>query len=86
MDADTTSVEIDRDTALALERRAADRGITVAELIAELVPAAADAPAVAELERRWKAVQAGGETVPHPDVVRWLDTWGTPSFRPWRGR
>jgi len=86
MGTDTTSVEIDRDTALALERRAADRGITVAELIAELVPAAADAPAVAELERRWKAVQAGGETVAHQDVVRWLNTWGTPSFRSWRDR
>ena len=37
----------------------------------------------AELGRRWAAVEAGAPTVAHDKVVRWLETWGTPSFRPW---
>jgi predicted transcriptional regulator len=86
MSSETTSIEIDRETALFLERRAAERGVTVAQLVAELVPTVADASSLAELERRWQSVEAGSETVPHEDVVRWLETWGTPSYRPWRER
>ncbi len=41
---------------------------------------------IVELERRWAAIEAGEPTVPHEEVVRWLKTWGTPAFRPWRGR
>jgi predicted transcriptional regulator len=39
-----------------------------------------------ELDRQWAAIKAGEPTVAHDDVVRWLDTWGAPSFRPWRVR
>jgi hypothetical protein len=39
-----------------------------------------------ELDRQWAAIKAGEPTVAHDDVVRWLDTWGTPNFRPWQGR
>jgi hypothetical protein len=39
---------------------------------------------VAELDRRWAAVQAGQPTVPHDKVVRWLRTWGSPAYKPWR--
>jgi hypothetical protein len=37
-----------------------------------------------ELDRQWAAIKAGEPTVAHDDVVRWLDTWGTPGFRPWQ--
>jgi hypothetical protein len=39
-----------------------------------------------ELDRQWAAIKAGEPTVAHDDVVRWLDTWGTPDFGPWQGR
>jgi predicted transcriptional regulator len=41
---------------------------------------------LAELDQRWAAIEAGEATVPHDEVVRWLETWGTPAFRPWRDR
>ena len=39
---------------------------------------------IAELDRRWAKIAAGEPTIPHKDVVRWLNTWGTPAFKPWR--
>jgi len=41
---------------------------------------------IAELDGQWAAIKAGEPTVAHDDAVRWLDTWGTPGFRPWQGR
>jgi len=72
--------------------RVAQRGMTVRELVAELgtldlgtdqtMPAG-----LAERERRWNPVESGqATTIPHDDVVRWLRSWGTPAFRPWRER
>jgi hypothetical protein len=81
-------IEIDSQTAEELKARAADRGISVSELLADLIresgPVAADADEIAELDRRWAAVERGGATISHEKVVRWLQTWGTPAFRPWR--
>jgi hypothetical protein len=87
----TQAIEIDVETAAALEQRAAERGVSVPELVAELVtleagPVAADADDIAELDRRWKAVEQQGLVVSNEDVVRWLKTWGTPAFRSWRNR
>ena len=73
MNVKVRNIEVDVETAERLEARAAARGMTVSDL-------------VAELDRRWKAVEAGGATVPHDQVVRWLETWGTSAFRPWRDR
>jgi predicted transcriptional regulator len=41
---------------------------------------------VAELDRHWAEVKAGGETIANSEVVRWLQTWGTPAFKPWNAR
>jgi predicted transcriptional regulator len=84
-------IEVDDATASALEARAAAAGVSVSELIAQLVSLAggsATAPSgeLDELDRQWAAIKAGEPTVAHDDVVRWLDTWGTPGFRPWQGR
>jgi len=84
----TQTIEIDDGTATALKRRAAERGVTVPELVAELAtlavsPVEAD---VAELDRRWKAFEAQGSVAANDEVVRWLQTWGTPAFRSWRNR
>jgi hypothetical protein len=38
---------------------------------------------LAELDRQWAAIKAGEPTVPYEHVVQWLETWGTPGFRPW---
>jgi predicted transcriptional regulator len=87
----TQTIEIDDDTATALKQRAQERGVTVPELVAELVtlaagPVDADADDVAELDRRWNAFEAQGSVATNEDVVRWLQTWGTPAFRSWHKR
>jgi len=87
----TQTIEIDDDTAAALKQRAAERGVSVPELVAELVtleagPADADADDIAELDRRWKAFEGQASVATNSDVVGWLRTWGTPAFRSWRKR
>ena len=81
-------IEVDEATAAALKERADERGLTVPDLLAEF--ASAECPPlditddqVAELDRRWAAVRDGASPVPHDKVVRWLETWGTPAFKPW---
>jgi predicted transcriptional regulator len=44
------------------------------------------AKGLTELDRQWIAIKAGELTIAHDDVVRWLDTWGTPNFRPRQDR
>lgn len=84
------SIEVDKHTADLLQTRAAELGVTVSQLIAELAaldgaPREADVDEVLELDRRSGRV-AEGSPVPHDRVVRWLRTWGTPGFRPWPGQ
>ncbi len=84
-------VELDETTAKSLETLAAERGVTVSDLVRELLdrdaePLHASAEDLAELDRRWAAIEAGQKTVPHEEVVHWLRTWGTPSFQPWHKR
>jgi len=83
-------IEIDEATAEALEARAAEAGLSVRELLAEMVAvgSASQLPSaeLAELDRQWDAIKAGEPTIAHDDVVRWLDTWGTSGFRPWKAR
>jgi hypothetical protein len=81
-------IEVDEETAVALEKRAAEAGIGVAEVVAGLVQL--NEPTIelseedlAELDRRWAEIEQGAETIPHEDVVRWLKTWGTPDYKPW---
>jgi predicted transcriptional regulator len=82
------TIEVDQSTADTLKARAAERGITVVELLAEVArdngPVVVDAADIAELDRRSAKIEAGEATMVHADVVRWLDTWGTPAFKPWR--
>jgi hypothetical protein len=96
-------IEVDEATAEALEARAAERGVSVSDLLAGLAALEEPLPedtealratgeeaqspdAIQELDRRWAAIQAGEPTVAHDEVVRWLETWGTPAFRPWADR
>ena len=85
------TIEVDAATAVELEARAAETGISVSELLADLVarhrqPVQVSPAELTELDRQWAAIKAGESTVPHERVVRWLDTWGTPDFRPWHNR
>jgi predicted transcriptional regulator len=87
----TQTIEVDDSTALVLQQRAAERGVTVPELVAELAtiavgPVEVDVDDVAELDRRWKAFEAQDSVASNDEVVRWLQTWGTPAFRSWRNR
>ena len=89
--AKTHRIDIDEATAAVLKARAAEHRVSVAELVAEMT-ALQDAPVVvfsediAELDRQWAAIKAGEPTVPHEEVARWLQTWGTPAFKPWHKR
>jgi hypothetical protein len=80
----TQTIEIDDETATALKQRAAERGLSVPELVAELVTREAKAADIAELDRRWKAFEGQASVASNGDVVRWLQTWGTPAFQGWR--
>ena len=87
----TQTIEVDADTATALEQRAAERGVSVPELVAELVtldarPTEAESDDIAELDRRWKSFQAQTSVTSNEEVVRWLRTWGTSAFREWRNQ
>jgi predicted transcriptional regulator len=87
----TQTIEIDDDTAAALKQRAEERGMSVPELVAELAafetsPAETERDDIAELDRRWKTFETQGSGISNEEVVRWLQTWGTPAFRSWRNR
>ncbi|MFL4967622.1 MAG: hypothetical protein ACJ8EU_02755 [Xanthobacteraceae bacterium] len=85
------TIEIDEHTAEVLEAQAAARGVTIGQVVADLVAfidaqVPADAEELTELDRQWAAIEAGKPTVPHGKVARWLKTWGTPAFKPWHER
>ena len=91
MNAPKRLVEIDERTAIALETRAAEQGLSVSELLAEMTALATSqetlpADEIAELDRRWAVIEAGEPTVSNDDVVQWLATWGTSAFKPWHDR
>ena len=84
-------IEVDETTSAALNERAAARGLSVSELIAVLLDDTStaldvDAEQIAEFDRRWVIHQTKSAGVAHGKVVRWLETWGTPAFRPWPGQ
>jgi predicted transcriptional regulator len=91
MTAAKRNIEVDEATALTLESRAAERGLSVSDFIAEMT-ASHDTTTdisrdeIADLDRQWEVIKSGEATVPHEKVVRWLQTWGTPSYRPWNSR
>lgn len=82
------TIEVDETTATLLRDRAAERGMTVSDLVAGLValaepPAELTAEERADLDQQWAAIESGEEkTYPHEEVARWLKTWGTPDFKP----
>jgi predicted transcriptional regulator len=87
---ETRTIELDAATATALETHAAARGVSVSEAVAQLVALdgalAPNADEIVQLDRQWAAIQAGEPTMPHEQVARWLETWGTPAFKPWHER
>ena len=87
MDRPTETIEVDKATADKLKERAAELGMTVDEFLAAIASETGvvrvDPGEIDELDRRWAKVEAGARTVPNEEVVRWLETWGTPEFKPW---
>ena len=88
MNAPKRLIEVDERTAIALEARAAERGLSVPDLVAEMTALATSqerlsTSEIAELDRRWAAIEAGEATVSNDLVVKWLRTWGTPAFKSW---
>ena len=88
MAAKTRTIELDEATASALESCAAERGLSVSEFVAGMTALQEASFALSsededELDRQWTAIKAGEPTIPHEDVARWLQTWGTSAFKPW---
>ena len=84
-------IEVSEDTAAELEKRAAEGGVSVPDLVAALIRFSEPVVELsdedlAELDRRWAEIENGGKTVPHEKVARWLKTWGTPDYKPWDDR
>ena len=82
----TQTIEVDEATAATLRGRAEAQGMSVAELVAGMTTVSGT-PVVlssADLDRQWASVKSGEATVSHDEVTRWLHSWGTPSFKPWR--
>ncbi len=85
-----TGFHIDLPPSLAerLKTAAARSGESVETLVSRALEAwlgddAADAEALAELKRRWAAVEAGEVVTPNERVAAWLKDWGGPRFRAW---
>jgi hypothetical protein len=88
MTAKTRTIELDEATASVLESCAAERGLSVSELVAGMTALQASSFTVSpededDLDRQWAAIKAGEPTIPHEDVARWLQTWGTSAFKSW---
>ena len=92
MNLKTKTIEVDAATALALETRAAELGMSVSELVADLAGVAAPTDlenmrrtgrgpwspnALAEDARRYEAFEQNGEGVPWDEVRAWIRSWGT---------
>ena len=88
MDRPTDLIEVDKATAARLKERAAELGMTVEEFLAAIASETGmvrvDPGEIAELDRRLAKVEAGTRTVRNEEVMRWLETWATPEFKPWR--
>ena len=87
----TRLIEVDERTAVALGASAAERGLSVPDLVAEMTmlatsPEALSTDEVAELDRRWAAIETGEPTISNDAVVRWLRTWESPTFKSWYDR
>ena len=85
------TIEVDEATATVLRDRADAQGLSVSELVAGMTAIAATPVVIAlaeltELDRQWAGVNGGEATVPHAQVARWLNDWGTPAFKPWRNQ
>jgi len=83
---DGMKIDLPATLAERLKAAAAESGESVDHLVgraleAWLADVDGDARALAELERRWAAVEGGEATTSHQAVVRWLETWGTSEFR-----
>jgi predicted transcriptional regulator len=88
MTAKTRTIELDEATASVLESCAAERGLSVSEFVAGMTALQASSFTLSpadedDLDRQWAAIKAGEPTIPHEDVARWLQTWGTSAFKPW---
>jgi hypothetical protein len=68
MNAPKRLIEVDERTAIALETRAAEQGLSVPELLEEMTTLATSqetiyADEISELDRRWAAIEAGERAV-----------------------
>lgn len=88
------AIEVDEETAAALEQSAAELGVSVAELLADfadmLTPAAGDRledPDPSIDERIYRHAVETDETMAFDELKPWIESWGRPDKLPppkWR--
>jgi hypothetical protein len=87
VDRQTDVIEVEA-TADRLKARATELGMSLEEFLvtvaSETGVVRVDPSEIAELDRRWAKIEGGARTVGNGEVVRWLEAWGTPEFKPWR--
>jgi predicted transcriptional regulator len=80
-------IEVEVSTAEVLEARAAEQGVTVSEVVAEIVAvmdfsADIEWPDAAEDLRRYYEFKRTGEAVPLNEVKAWVESWGSENELP----
>ena len=89
MTANVRKIEVDAETAELLEARAAARGVSVAQLLAEFafneIESTSDPWSPAAFEEDARRLEEFDRTrmgVPWDEIKAWMETWGTAAERP----
>jgi len=80
----TLSLRIDRKLSNRLEKRARQAKRSKSSLVAHAVEAffEMEDEQMASIRRSLAQAKAGGPFVEHEDVMRWIESWGTPNELP----
>jgi predicted transcriptional regulator len=82
-------IELDDEADAVLQRLARERGTEPDRIASDAVRLFDELYGQAELEelnRRWAEFERTGKSYSLEEVEAWLETWGSPDFRPFRRR
>lgn len=87
MNVKVRQIEVEAATADVLEARAAEQGVSVSDIVAELVavmdiPSDIEGPDAAEDLRIYHEFKRTGEAVPLNEVKAWVNSWGSSNELP----
>lgn len=88
MDGRRRTIEVDEEVADALEKRAAERGVSLDEFLTQVGGVEEEGMVelspeeLAELEARVAEWERDRQGVPAEEVFQWMKSWGTPDELP----